>query len=159
MAGERAVETVASHDVHGPSTEVPTRRPPRNLSKHPGILPYVLVFRAAEHSVPLLLVPCCHSRKSEVLEVVSPFAYNLYEDMAVYAGSGVLDPAGRLGAAQMTALENAGMDVEEVFLLIVFTRKNRLIMGHPGRTPIRRPLTDTAGVADEGCAAGRQGGG
>ena len=109
--------------------------------------------------MPLPLVSCYHSRKPRVLEVASPFTYGLYEDMIMDASVGVRDLAGGLNAARMMALENAGMDLEEVFLPSVSTGMNRLIVGHPGRTPIRCSSRDTDGVAGGGRAAEGQGGG
>mmetsp|Transcript_37196 Transcript_37196/g.78475 ORF Transcript_37196/g.78475 Transcript_37196/m.78475 type:complete len:578 (+) Transcript_37196:236-1969(+) len=95
-----------------------------------GILSDILITTTAEHGLPLALVPCCHSRKRKVLEVASPFARSVYEDIILNnKGGGVTDLADRLDFARMSALENAGLNVREVFLPSIFTGKNRLIMG------------------------------
>jgi len=97
-----------------------------------GILSDVLVATAAEHAVPLSLVPCCHSRHPKVLEVASPFANDLYEDIILNTkGGNMPDLADRLDGVRIKALENAGMDVKEVFLPSIFTGKNRLIVSSP----------------------------
>ena len=95
-----------------------------------GILSDILVSTAAEQSVPLAVVPCCHSRKEKVLEVASPFAKSLYDDIILSKGI-VPNLADRLDEARMVALENAGMDVYEVYIPTLFTDKNRLIMAFP----------------------------
>ena len=97
-----------------------------------GILSDILVSTAAEQSVPLAVVPCCHSRKEKVLDVASPFAKSLYDDIIL--SKGILpNLADRLDEARMIALGNAGMDVYEVFIPTLFTDKNRLIMAFPGK--------------------------
>ena len=57
-----------------------------------------------------------------MLEVASPFAMNLYQDI-IGAKGGIPDLADRLDRAHMTALQNSG--------LTLFTGKNRLIMRFP----------------------------
>ena len=54
------------------------------------------------------------------------------------------DLADRLDEARMTALENAGMSVKEVFLPNIFTGKNRLIMGLPANAQIEHSLRKNA---------------
>lgn len=99
-----------------------------------GILSDVLVATAAEHQMPLALVPCCHSRKRKLLEdAASPFAKREYEDI-LNAKERLPNLADLLDEARMTALENAGCDVMEVFIPEIFTGKNRLIMGRPSRS-------------------------
>jgi len=99
-----------------------------------GILSDVLVATAAEHQMPLALVPCCHSRKRRLLEdCASPFAKREYDDI-LNAKKSLPNLADLLDEARMTALENAGCDVMEVFIPEIFTGKNRLIMGRP--TPL-----------------------
>ena len=95
-----------------------------------GFLSDVLVSTSAKHGVPLALVPCCHSRNKKVLEVASPFAMNLYQDIIGTKG-GIPDLADRLDGARMTALKNSGLTVKEAFLPDLFTGKNRLIMSFP----------------------------
>jgi hypothetical protein len=80
-----------------------------------GILSDILVSTAAEHRVPLAVVPCCHSRKRVVFEVVSPFARAHYNAIMNLNGS-VPDLSERLDKARIYALMNAGNEVKEVFL-------------------------------------------
>lgn len=104
-----------------------------------GTLSDVLVATAAECAVPLALVPCCHSRKRKVLEAcASPFARREYE--LIYNTKGTItDLVDRLDEARMVALENSGMDVDELFIPEIFTGKNRLIMGYPPLTRSEYP--------------------
>ena len=106
-----------------------------------GTLSDVLVATAAEKSVPLAVVPCCHSRKRKVLEDVASrsFAKNEY-DVIIDSKGKIPDLADRLDEARMAALENAGLDVEEVFLPKIFTGKNRLILGFPTAAASHGPL-------------------
>jgi hypothetical protein len=80
-----------------------------------GILSDILVSTAAEHGVPLAVVPCCHSRKRVVFEVASPFARAHYDAIMNLNGS-VPDLSERLDKARIYALSNAGHEVKEVFL-------------------------------------------
>jgi len=105
-----------------------------------GILSDILVSTAAEHEVPLAVVPCCHSRKKKVLEVASHHAKSLYDDIMNTKG-GMPDLADRLDEARMVALKNAGLTVEEEFLPDIFTGKNRLIMGFPNTAQAKRSFT------------------
>ena len=99
-----------------------------------GILSDMLVATAAEHQMPLALVPCCHSRKRKLLEgCASSFAKREYDDI-LNAKKNLPNLADLLDEARMTALENAGCDVREVFIPEIFTGKNRLIMGRPPST-------------------------
>jgi hypothetical protein len=99
-----------------------------------GILSDVLVATAAEYQMPLALVPCCHSRKRKLLEnCASPFAKREYDEI-MNARKRLPNLADLLDEARMTALENAGCDVREVFIPEIFTGKNRLIMGSPSRS-------------------------
>lgn len=110
-----------------------------------GILTDMLVATAAEHKVPLAVVPCCHSRKSIVLEVASRYATDEYEDILLHSGKDrIPDLADRLDRARVTALRNAGLEVKEVYLPKMFTDKNRLIMGFPSTT--------TAEILHDDCA-------
>ncbi|KAL7504520.1 hypothetical protein ACHAXN_002159 [Cyclotella atomus] len=98
-----------------------------------GTLSDVLVSTAADHRVPLALVPCCHSRKAKVLEAcASRFAKKEYEAILNTQGK-IPDLANRLDAARITALRNSGMDVVEASIPNLFTDKNRLIMATPGQ--------------------------
>ena len=131
-----------------------------------GILSDILVSAAAEHGVPMAIVPCCHSRKSVVLDVASPFAKDLYYDIINTNGS-VTDLSERLDEARMTALMNSGHEVKEIFLpkvsnikthrifdpkqlrlsyllmlhlnTKIFTEKNRLIVSLPPGTQQPKP--------------------
>jgi hypothetical protein len=101
-----------------------------------GILSDVLVATAAQHQMPLALVPCCHSRKRKLLEdCASPFAKREYDDI-LNTKKSLPNLADLLDDARMTALENAGCDVTEVFIPEIFTGKNRLIMGRPTISPL-----------------------
>ena len=80
-----------------------------------GILSDILVSTAAEHGLPLAVVPCCHSRKRVVFEVASPFARAHYDAIMNLNGS-VPDLSERLDKARIYALSNAGHEVKEVFL-------------------------------------------
>jgi hypothetical protein len=80
-----------------------------------GILSDILVSTAAEHRVPLAVVPCCHSCKRVVFEVASPFARAHYDAIMNLNGS-VPELSKRLDKARTYALSNAGHEVKEVFL-------------------------------------------
>jgi hypothetical protein len=90
-----------------------------------GILSDILVATAAEHMVPLAVVPCCHSRKGVVLDVASPFARDLYDDI-INANGSVPDLSERLDEARVTALLNSGHGVKEIFLPKVSRRHGSL---------------------------------
>jgi hypothetical protein len=116
-----------------------------------GILTDMLVATAAEHQVPLAVVPCCHSRKPIVLEVASPYAKDEYEGILLNndkdkRSSSIPNLADRLDQARMTALRNAGLEVKEVYLPQIFTDKNRLILGFPSTT------TNTGRNSQKDCA-------
>jgi len=93
-----------------------------------GILSDILVATAAKHTIPLAVVPCCHSRKRIVLQHASSYAKDMYDDIINTKGS-IPDLADKLDEARMIALDKAGLDVKEVFLPSLFTGKGRLIMG------------------------------
>jgi hypothetical protein len=96
-----------------------------------GILSDMLISTAAEHQIPIALVPCCHSRKRKLLEEsASPFAKREYDEI-LNAKESLPNLADLLDNARMTALENAGCDVTELFIPDLFTGKNRLILGSP----------------------------
>ena len=95
-----------------------------------GILSDILVATAAQHIIPLAVVPCCHSRKRIVLQHASSYAKDIYDDIINTKGS-IPDLADKLDEARMIALDKAGLDVKEVFLPSLFTGKGRLIMGFP----------------------------
>ena len=96
-----------------------------------GILSDMLISTAAEHQIPIALVPCCHSRKRKLLEEsASPFAKREYDEI-LNAKESLPNLADLLDNARMTALENAGCDVKELFIPDLFTGKNRLILGNP----------------------------
>ena len=96
-----------------------------------GILSDILVATAAEHQMPLAVVPCCHSRKRKLLEnCASPFAKREYDDI-LNAKRSLPNLADLLDGARIAALENAGCDVMEFFIPEIFTGKNRLIMSRP----------------------------
>ena len=96
-----------------------------------GILSDMLVSTAAEHQIPIALIPCCHSRKRKLLEEsASPFAKREYDEI-LNAKESLPNLADLLDHARMIALENAGCDVTELFIPDLFTGKNRLILGSP----------------------------
>jgi len=95
-----------------------------------GILSDILVATAAKYTIPLAVVPCCHSRKRIVLQHASSYAKDMYDDIINTKGS-IPDLADKLDEARIIALDKAGLDVKEVFLPSLFTGKNRLIMGFP----------------------------
>jgi len=95
-----------------------------------GILSDILVSTAAKHTIPLAVVPCCHSRKRIVLQHASSYAKDMYDDIINTNGS-IPDLVDRLDEARMVALDKAGLDVKELFLPSLFTGKGRLIMGFP----------------------------
>eukprot|EP00804_Cyclotella_cryptica_P025779 CCRYP_002677-RA/>CCRYP_002677-RA protein AED:0.00 eAED:-0.00 QI:0/-1/0/1/-1/0/1/0/469 len=96
-----------------------------------GSLSDILVFTAANHAVPLALVPCCHSRKAKVLQAcASPFAKEEYDAILNTKGK-IPDLADRLDEARIVALKNSGMNVVEASIPKLFTDKNRLIMARP----------------------------
>jgi hypothetical protein len=112
-----------------------------------GILSDVLVATAAEHQIPLALVPCCHSRKRKLLEeCASPLAKREYDNI-LNAKESLPNLADLLDDARMTALENAGCAVTEVFIPEIFTGKNRLIMGRPSIPPLVAKNDDETSVA------------
>jgi len=107
-----------------------------------GILSDILVATAAKHQVPLALVPCCHSRKRIVLDVASPFAKSLYDDIILKtndngnskSSSSMSDLADQLDKARIIALINSGHVTKEIFLPKLFTDKNRMILSIPSKS-------------------------
>ncbi|KAL9183327.1 hypothetical protein ACHAXT_005114 [Thalassiosira profunda] len=98
-----------------------------------GILSDILAATAAEHGVPLAVVPCCHSRKPKVLEVASPYARELYEEIILGTKGSMPDLADRLDEARIVALMNAGLSVKEEFLPDLFHREGSDDIGIPDR--------------------------
>src|SRR6056300_441048 len=81
-----------------------------------GILSDMLISTAAKHQIPIALVPCCHSRKRKLLEEsASPFAKREYDEI-LNAKESLPNLADLLDNARMSALENAGCDVTELFI-------------------------------------------